>query len=236
MKKLLFLSIIAFFAFSSANAQKGISFGLRAIPVINWTTVTDNDSINSYETDGAKMGIGFGPSIRYKFSDNFNVDVSGIFSWEKFTVNQKNDQFNPTPVISVENNIKYQNLYIPLNLNGQFDVGGDFQALINFGVAPAIKLSSMRQVTDDQHPNDPNSNVADYEPFKSLTFIDFFLTAGAGVVYNIEDNLHLSLTIQYNNGLLDGWLDNKEETPDIIKDLSLKHKNVAFSFGFYIDL
>ncbi len=235
MKKLLFLSIIALFAFSSVNAQKGISFGLRVIPTFNWATVSDTGSVYSYENDGTKMGIGFGPSIRYKFSDNFNVDVSGIFSWEKFTVLQGPESTN-SALIDYTHNVKYQNLYIPLNLNGQFDVATDFQALINFGVAPAIKLSQMRQVTNNLDAQNPSQNVPDYEDFSSLTIVDLFLTAGAGVVYNIEDNLHLSLTIQYNNGLLDGWRNREVESPEFIQDLDLKNKNVALSIGFYIDL
>ena len=127
---------------------------------------------------------------------------------------------------------KVQFFKIPLNFNGQFDVAGNLQALINFGAGVGIKLTSSRVITD--HIN-PDRYSTDYETAAVLNFIDLYLTAGAGVVYNIEDNLHLSLTVQYNNGILDAWFDNKNDWPSAINELTLKHKNIALNIGFYID-
>jgi len=234
MKKLFLLSIIAIFAFLNVNAQ-GISFGIRAIPTFNWTSVSETDAMFNYTNDGTKMGIGFGPSIRYKFSDNFNVDVSGIFTWQKFGIHVVNDNIKNSVATDMNEKFKVQFLQIPLNLNGQFDVADDFQAVLNFGVGAGVKLSSERLITEvpDQHRLSTT-----YDPaIKMLTFVDFYLTAGAGVVYNLEDNLHLSLTVQYNNGIVDGWIDkNNDMTYSQINSMSLKHKNVALSLGFYIDL
>ena len=232
MKKLLLISVIALFTYTFVNAQGGVSFGLRAIPTLNWTTLSDTGSTYSFDNTGIKPGIGFGPSLRYKFSDNFNVDISGIFTWQKIGINQTNEIPDSTQ-INITEDFRIQYLQLPLNFNGQFDVAGDLQALINFGVGTGIKLSSDRVITDH---NNPNIYSKDYKAVSVLNFIDFYLTAGAGVVYNIEDNLHLSLTVQYNNGILDGWFNNKNDAPSIIEELTLKHKNVAFSIGFYIDI
>lgn len=233
MKKILLLSAILIFTLTSTFAQKGLSFGLRAIPTLNWVSMTDGDSLYSYTSSGTKLGIGFGPSVRYKFSDNFNVDVSGIFTWQKFGINQTNEITYSTHVNRTED-FKVQFLQIPLNFNGQFDVAQDFQALINFGVGTGIKLKSSRVLKDN---NNPQLYSDEYKTTSVLNFIDFYLTAGAGAVYNIEDNLHLSLTVQYNNGIIDGWLNNKNDNINsTIDDLNLKHKNIAFSLAFYIDL
>ncbi|NOZ36331.1 MAG: PorT family protein [Chlorobi bacterium] len=233
MKKILLISVIVLYSVTGLFAQKGISFGLRAIPTLNWVSMTDGDSLYSYESSGTKLGIGFGPSVRYKFSDNFNVDVSGIFTWQKFGINQTNETTN-SDVVDRTEDFKVQFLQIPLNFNGQFDVAQDFQAIINFGVGTGIKLKASRLLTDNQNPQEFSS---EYKTTSVLNFIDFYLTAGAGAVYNIEDNLHLSLTVQYNNGIIDGWLNNKNDNiHSTIGDLSLKHKNVAFSLAFYIDL
>ncbi len=233
MKKILLLTVGLVFTMTSLFAQKGLSFGLRAIPTLNWVSMTDGDSLYSYSSSGTKLGIGFGPSVRYKFSDNFNMDVSGIFTWQKFGIDQTNESTNPNPVNRTEN-FKVQFLQIPLNFNGQFDVAQDFQALINFGVGTGIKLKSSRVLIDNTNPQ---LYTNEYKPTSVLNFIDFYLTAGAGAVYNIEDNLHLSLTVQYNNGIFDGWLNNKNDNINsTIEDLNLKHKNVAFSLAFYIDL
>ncbi len=233
MKKILLLTATIVFTVTGMFAQKGLSFGLRAIPTLNWTTMTDGDSLYSYESSGTKVGIGFGPSVRYKFSDNFNVDVSGIFTWQQFGINQTNESTNPVVVDRTED-FKIQFLQIPLNFNGQFDVATDFQALINFGVGAGINIADSRRVVDNLNPQ-LYSDEYDAD-IKMLTLLDFYLTAGAGAVYNIEDNLHLSLTVQYNNGIIDGWLNNKNKAPSTIGDLNLKHKNVAFSLAFYIDL
>ncbi len=233
MKKVLLFAAVLTFTVSGLFAQKGISFGLRAIPTLNWTSMTDGDSLYSYESDGVKLGMGFGPSIRYKFSDNFNVDVSGIFTWQKFGIHQTNESTNPV-VIDRTEDFKVQFLQVPVNFNGQFDVAQDFQALINFGVGTGFKLSSSRVLTDNLNAG---LYTDEYKPTSVLNFIDFYLTAGAGAVYNIEDNLHLSLTVQYNNGIVDGWLNKKNDNDNsTIEDLTLKHKNVAFSLAFYIDL
>ncbi|NPA68799.1 MAG: PorT family protein [Chlorobi bacterium] len=234
MKKILLLSIAAVFFTSGIFAQSGLSFGLRAIPTINWVSVTDGDSMYTYENDGAKMGIGFGPSVRYKFSDNFNVDISGIFTWQKFGIHQTNQMPENSDLVDVTEDFKIQFLQLPLNLNGQFDVAQDIQALINFGVGLGINIADSRRITDNQNPQ-LYSDEYDSD-IDMLTLADFYLTAGAGAVYNIEDNLHLSLTIQYNNGIIDGWLNNKNKAPSTIGDLNIKHKNVAFSLAFYIDL
>ncbi len=235
MRKVLLLAAVVLFSTTGLFAQKGFSFGLRVIPTVNWGTYTEEDTLFSYKNDGSKMGFGFGPSVRYKFSDNFNVDISGIFTWQKLGISQKNALLNPVKIDRTED-FKIQYLQLPLNLNGQFDVAQNFQALINFGVGFGIKLKSMRKVTDANFPEDPEYSDTDYKKAKMLNFLDIYLTAGAGVVYNLEENLHLSLTVQYNNGIIDGWRNSKNNAPSTINELNLKHKNVAFSLAFYIDL
>lgn len=237
MKKIFLISLVAFWAFTNVKAQ-GISFGIRAIPTFNWATVTDTSANLNYTNDGTKLGMGFGPSIRYKMSDNFNVDISGIFTWQKMGINIKNDPIHNNVVTNLAEKYKMQFLQIPLNLNGQFDVADDFQALLNFGVGAGILLKSSRQVIDNEnlgaYPSTYDTRI------KMLRFIDFYLTAGAGVVYNLEDNLHLSLTVQYNNGIIDGWADDSntiyETSTKITTPLDIKHKNIALSLAFYIDL
>ncbi len=232
MKKI-FLPVIGVLLTAGLFAQSGISFGLRAIPTLNWVSPTDEDDSISVVNEATKIGIGFGPSVRYKFSDNFNMDLSAIFTWQKFGIDVTNQMPANAQAMNMTENFKVQYLQIPFNFNGQFDVANDLQALINFGVGTGVKLASYRMIEDHIDAGDLSDT---YEKSGVLNFIDFYLTAGAGAVYNIEDNLHLSLTVQYNNGIIDGWLDGQNEEPSKIEDLSIKHKNVAFSLGFYIDL
>ncbi len=232
MKKLLLFSTVLLFSVG-LFAQSGVSFGLRAVPSFNWISATDEDTAFTYENEAVKMGIGFGPSVRYMFSDNFNIDISAIFTWQKFGLHQTNQLPENSVVNDITEHFKIQYFQIPINLNGQFDVAEDFQALINFGIGTGIKLSSSRMMVDNMNADE---FTVQYEKINILNFIDFYLTAGAGAVYNIEDNLHLSLTLQYNNGIIDGWLNNQNEEPSTINDLTVKHKNVVLSLGFYIDL
>jgi hypothetical protein len=224
MKKPVLFIIVMFFA-CGMYAQSGTSFGLRVIPSLDWTHLTDTGSTYSFENTGVHLGIGFGPSLRYMVSDNFNVDVSGIFTWQRAGIHQIGNNVNNTE------SLKIQYLKIPLNFNGQFDVYGDIQALINFGLGAGIKLSSYRKITSDD-----GLIETDYEDVRALNFADIYLAAGLGLVYNIDESLHLSVTAQYNNGILDGWLNNKNEEPlSEIEDLTMKHRSVALNIGFYID-
>jgi hypothetical protein len=226
-KSILFL--ICILSVSLSFSQSNTAFGLRVIPTFDWTRLTDT-SYYSYDHTGVKAGIGFGPSLRYEVSENFNVDVSGIFTWQRTGIHQTFDLLGVRTVDRTED-IKIQYLKIPLNFNGQFTVYGDIQALINFGLGAGIKLSSYRQVTDNilEFTND-------YEDVRAINFVDIYLAAGLGLVYNIDDNLHLSVTGQYNNGVLDGWLNNRNDEPlSFINDLTMKHRNIALNIGFYID-
>jgi len=229
MKKLTVVILFIFIA-NLTFAQSNTAFGLRVTPSFDWVSLTDTSNFYSYDNTGVKVGIGFGPSLRYAVSENFNVDISGIFTWQKAGIHQTADVLGITVVDKTED-LKIQYLKIPLNFNGQFTVYGDFQALINFGLGAGVKLSSYRKITE----NFTNLS-SDYEDARPINFVDLYLTAGLGFVYNIEDNLHLSLTGQYNNGLLDGWLNNRnDELLSTIDDLTLKHRSITASLGFYID-
>lgn len=230
MKKGLIILIVCFSSYT-AGAQSNTSFGLRITPMFNWVSPSDTGSLYSYSNSSAKMGIGFGPSMRYSFSDNFNIDISGIFTWQEFAIDQTDDVGN-TERVDVTENFKLQYLNIPLNLNGQFNVLGELKAIINFGAGFNVKLKSVRQLKDNLGVS---SFQEDYINVKMLNFMDIYLSAGLGLGYSFQENLHLSLTGQYNNGILDGWFDNKNDLPSTIDELTLKHRNITLNIGFYID-
>jgi long-subunit fatty acid transport protein len=225
MKKLA-LTIFAALIFFSVSAQTSTSFGLRVTPMFNWISPLDTSTIYSYENAETKIGIGFGPSMRYSFSENFNVDISGIFTWQEFALTQRN--LLTSADIRVVEEFKVQYLNVPLNLNGQFNIVGDLKALINFGMGLSINIKQLRSITADGF-------TSDYVKVRMLNFMDIFLSAGLGTAYSFRDNLHLSLTAQYNNGIIDGWFDRKNDPPSTIDELSLKHRNITLNIGFYID-
>ena len=231
MKKLIVIFSIVIILIQSGIAQTSTSFGLRVTPMFNWVTASDTSSLYTFSNSNTEIGIGFGPSMRYSFSDNFNVDISGIFTWQEFGIVQSEDGLNLN-IIDITEDFKVQYLNIPLNLNGQFYIVGNFQAIINFGLTASIMLKSARRITDNIGLNQFSS---DYEKVSVLNFADIFLTAGLGTAYSFDDNLHLSLTAQYNNGVLDGWFDRKNNAPSTIQELTLKHRNITLNIGFYID-
>ena len=87
------------------RAQTSTSFGLRITPMFNWITASDTSSLYTFNNSNTKIGIGFGPSMRYSFSDNFNVDISGIFTWQEFGIVQTQDGSNPN-IIDVTEDFK----------------------------------------------------------------------------------------------------------------------------------
>ncbi len=225
---------------NNAMAQEGLAFGLRVNPTMNWVAATPTNTAYSVESAGVRGGIAFGPSLRYGFSDNFNMDLTAIFSWQRFAIEQKGEVpalAIAKPVNNTEN-FKLQYLQFPLNLNGQFGIADNVKALINFGFGVNIKLKDERKVDYNSKLPPPYIQDNEYRETKVITPVDIFLMAGAGFGYDFADNLHLTLTIQYQNGLLDGWHDskNEKEVSTILHDeLKLNHRSVNFNLGFYID-
>ena len=129
----------------SAQAQGG-AFGAKATPMLSWAKTVNNDSYN-FESEGVVPSIGFGPSFKKYFGENFNVDVSLLFTWQK-------SKFTATPVTQFGNPKSYsvltklQYVQIPVIFEASFPITGGLRGMIDFGASPAIELNSMADISD----------------------------------------------------------------------------------------
>lgn len=227
MKKLFVFLMMAVIVGTGTVVAQGGAFGAKVTPMLSWGKTTDND-FYSFESGGVVPSIGFGPSYKKYLGDNFNIDVGLLFTWQhlKYTATSKTHVGNEPDVFNVEPHIQY--LQVPVILEASFDITGDLQGLIDFGVSPAFELSSVADVYD-------NSNTllqSDYD-FKG-SFFNFYLNAGAGVSYHLTDELMLSGVFMYNNGIIDVWFDEAEDEADFIHELKLLNHFVSMNIGIHI--
>jgi hypothetical protein len=83
-----------------------------------------------------------------------------------------------------------------------FTIADNLKGLIDFGVAPAVELESVANVyLGEDHK--ATTLVQDYD-FKGSA-VNVYLSAGAGVNYDLTNELALSAIVLYNNGVIDSW-------------------------------
>ncbi len=225
MKKLFVIFAISFFGIYSAQAQSG-AFGAKITPMLSYAKMINNDNY-TFESLGVVPGIGFGPSYKKYFSENFNVDVAALFTWQDV-------EFQATPTVTGNGNglqtlkvktaVKY--LQIPVILEASFPIVEGLNGMMDFGLTPAIELSSLADVSD------ANDLLIKSQYDYSGTPVNLYLNAGAGVSYDITDVLMVSGVIMYNHGVLDIWYD--ETDAQYIPELDLKNHTVSLNIGIHI--
>ena len=222
MKKTITLFATILILISYTNAQKN-SFGAKVVPIFGWSNVQSTDTF-AFSSNGFKPGIGIGPALKFKLGNSFNTEVGVLFTWQgsKFT------QFNDT-ILNYNYDVKRQYLQIPISFNGSFEVGSNVSAVMSFGATPAVKLSSLVNVSDAGNANASVEN--DYE-FPG-TFFNLYLTAGAGTSIEIARGVHFVSVVKYNHAIIDSWFDDEENK--YIKELDEKHHFVSLDLGLHID-
>jgi hypothetical protein len=219
MKKLL-LSLLALVFVSGLSAQT-FSFGARTTPMISWSKVESTDDFD-FTNNGAKLGFSIGPSLKTNLSDNFNIEVGLLFSWQ-------GNKFNQFRADSIDYNydIRRQYLHIPVTANGNIPLHRYFDAVMTFGVMPSIQLSSIADITDNVTGEvvKPNYDIPG-------SYGNFYLIAGAGGVIHLTREVDFAIGAKYNHGTIDAWFDRERNT--YIKELTEKHHFVSVDLGLYI--
>jgi hypothetical protein len=225
-RNLIFVAILLLLTSYNAFSQK-YSFGAKFSPMVSWSVPVNTTNFD-YQNDKLKFGIGFGPSLKINMSKNFNTDIGVMFTWQGTRFDQINT-IDTLPALSYKFDTKIQYLQIPINFEGKIDLSNDFALSLDFGIIPAINLSSTADVTD----NLANNAVVDSDLNIPTSIFNLFLSAGAGVVYRISDDVCLSSIILYNNGIFDVWYDKNSDT--YIKQLDMKNHYISMNIGVHID-
>lgn len=224
-RNILFFVFIIFIGFNTSFAQN-FSFGAKFTPLISWSAPS-NSNLYDFTNDGVKMGYGFGPSLKIKLSDSFNTDIGVLFTWQGTKFNQQNNLDNPI-LTNFNYDTRIQYLQIPVIFEGKFDVSDNIAVGIDFGVIPAVSLSSEMDVRDLT----TSTVVATDVDFNGSLF-NFFLSAGAGTYFKLSEGVTLSTVVMYNNGIIDVWYDKSSD--EYIKNLILKNHFISLNLGIHID-
>lgn len=224
MKKILILIVILSMGQIALKAQK-FSFGVKVAPMFLFNEVKNTDTL-MYKSNGTKVGVGFGPSVKYNVAKNFSVDVGLIFTWQGTKFKEYNYP-DSTPEVNKEYTTKMKYVMIPINLEGKFNITRSLGAILDFGATPAINTESLMTIN-----NTLTGTTLDNVKF-SGTFFNLYLNAGAGVFFNPTKELTLSLVALYHHGIIDSYYDN--DSNNYLKSLELKERFISLNFGLHIN-
>jgi len=221
MKKVM-LALAAILLFGTYTASAQNAFGAKVTPMLSWAKVKNNGSL-TYTGGGVVPSIGFGPSFKHYFGENFNVDAGVLFTWQtsRFTQN-----LLTVPVATYEPRLRY--VQIPIMFEAGFTITDKMKGLIDFGVAPAVELESVANIYADQ---DRSTLVLQDYDFKGSA-VNVYLSAGAGVTYDLTDELALSGVVLYNNGIIDAWYDDDAAT--YLPEVKFYNHYVSANIGIHI--
>ncbi len=222
MKKVM-LALAAILMFGTYTVSAQNAFGAKVTPMLSWAKVKNNGTL-TYTGGGVVPSIGFGPSFKHYFGENFNVDAGVLFTWQtsRFTQN-----ILTVPSFTYEPRLRY--VQIPIMFEAGFTIADNLKGLIDFGVAPAVELESVANVyLGEDHKATPL--VQDYD-FKGSA-VNVYLSAGAGVNYDLTNELALSAIVLYNNGVIDSWYDDDAAT--YLPEVKFYNHYVSLNIGVHI--
>ncbi|MEA2041026.1 MAG: outer membrane beta-barrel protein [Bacteroidota bacterium] len=221
MKKILTSIAVVLFVAQMVSAQS-FSFGAKVVPIFGWSNVTDTDTFN-FTNDGIKSGIGIGPALKINMGDNFNTEVGVLFTWQGSKFSQTKDT-----LFSYGYDIKRQYMQIPVSFNASFDVASSTRVVMSFGGTPAIQLSSVADISDN---NDDTSLQTDFDI--PGTFFNLYLMAGLGASIELTDGVKFVPVVKYNHGVIDSWYDGDDNA--YVKYLTEKNHFISLDLGLFID-
>lgn len=205
MKKLFLIYLSTFLSIASmaiaqnsasTNDQTGsrIRLGLAIAPTFNWLNTTD---VN-IETNGIKLGFGYGLIVDYRFTNNERYFLTtGIWMQPakgKYTQPHTLIVNGDTTQVQLERNVRVQNLTIPVGLKLKTNPFGKFVGFGVVGFSPSFAVHS-------RYSEDP-TNIKN-QPAKSFVKVpNLWLNLGGGVEYNISENTALFAGLYYDNGFM----------------------------------
>lgn len=181
--------LVAFLFVSNAKSQD-FRLGFKGNPL--FSTIKPNT--DRYNSLGTKVGFSYGLMFDYFIKDNYAISSEfGISSLGGKVEFNRNDT-------TVNSNVNIRYIDIPVTiklltneLNDKLKVYGKF----GLGLSFRIKSSVDNEYKKGQavFSNDDVKNASDF-----IQPINTSLVIGAGIEYNLADNLDLVVGLTYNNG------------------------------------
>lgn len=219
------LFIILLIVFSPFLGQsQDFRLGFKANPSFS----VIKPSSDYHESVGTKVGFSYGLLFDYFIKDNYAIS-------SEFAISTMGGQveYNKSDTSIVSNiNLRYIEIPITLKLLTK-ELTDNVKVYGKFGLNLAFRIKAEADVEYKkggiEYKNDDIKNANNYiQPFNtSLLF-------GAGIEYNISDNLDLVLGLSYNNGFLNVMKSKsiyRQETTNLISGFEGNINYLAVNVG-----
>jgi hypothetical protein len=202
-----------------ANAQKKISFGIHADPLVGWFTSDNKDVIN----EGARPGFNFGLTFNSYFTENyaFSAGLSLITAGGKLVYNDTvtmalTNSVKVLPGNDVIYNIKY--LAIPVGLKFQSNQIGYVTFFTDLGLDPKFVLGGKADI--------PSMEIKKENASAELKDFNLGYHVTAGIEYSLGGTTAMVLGLTFDSNFIDITQDRVDQPVD-----KILHKMLGFKLG-----
>lgn len=186
----LITTFLVAFLFSGYVKSQDFRLGFKGNPLFS----TINPNTDNYNSVGTKVGFSYGLMFDYFIKDNYAISSEfGISSLGGKIEYSRNDT-------SVNSNVNVRYIDLPITiklltneLNNNLKVYGKFGLGLSFRIKSTVENEYKKGQTN--FSNDDIKNASDF-----IQPLNTSLVIGAGIEYNLAENLDLVLGITYNNG------------------------------------
>jgi hypothetical protein len=220
--KIRLLSIVIFAALllpsARLSAQKKISFGIFADPVISWFSSDTRETRN----DGARAGFNFGFTFNRYFAENYAFSTGiNILSAGGRLVNSETITMtfnNITAEVLAGNPVTYkiQYLGIPVGLKFKSNQIGYITIFSDIGIDPKVVIGGKADI--------PSLSIEKEAAMKELSRFNLSYHVMAGIEYSLGGSTAMVFGLGFENNFLDVTRDINNQPDDKIKLKILKFR------------
>ncbi len=183
-------------------------FGFKIYPNFSTLKTMNSATTDFYETEkaGGLTGFGFGAIFDYKFGRNyyFNSGFNIVTGGGKLNITSTND--NDRGGLNLKSgDVAYRMQYIevPFGVKMVNPIGDNIGVFANIGAQLGINIGKKAKYDNIRIYEDPSnvSSSSDFEKITgtSMTPFMFGMNLGAGLTYNINDNLDGLFSVSFTN-------------------------------------
>ena len=202
------------------NAQKRISFGIHADPLVGWFTSENKKNVVN---EGARPGLNFGLTFNSYFTENyaFSTGVNLITAGGKLIYNDTvtmalNSIVKVLPGNDVIYNIKY--LSVPVGLKFQSNQIGYVTFFTDLGIDPKFVLGGKADI--------PLIEIEKEDATAELKNFNLGYHITAGIEYSLGGTTAMVLGITFDSNFIDITRDTGDKPAD-----KILHKMLGFRLG-----
>ncbi len=218
-KSIKLLTALMLLAWSSTMAQMPAvvgeddtySFGFKIFPNFSSLKTVNSATTDFYNTTkaGGLTGFGFGAIFDYKFGKNYyiNSGFNIVTGGGQLNVVSTNDD-NRNTLDLESGDITYQMQYIelPLGVKMVNPISDKVSAFANIGLQMAFTIGKKAKYENMNIYGIPGAatNSSDFEKITGLSMTPFMfgMNLGAGITYNLNDNLDGLFSFSFTNYFL----------------------------------